>query len=69
MRGVLSGVVNQVDKTQLLTIPGPKVSNEAQENEDNSETITQAWFWPRVGQSSKENDIVITEMGTTNFGI
>ncbi|PMD42549.1 pyruvate decarboxylase-like protein [Hyaloscypha variabilis F] len=69
MRGVLRKVINQIDKKQLSAIPGPKMSNKVKENEDNSETITQAWFWPRVGQFLKENDIVITETGTANFGI
>lgn len=69
MRGVLRKVINQIDLSRLSAIPGPNPENKVKENEDSSETITQAWFWPRVGQFLKENDIVITETGTSNFGI
>ena len=69
MRGVLRKVIKQVDLNKLFAVAGPKMSNKVKENEDSSETITLAWFWPRVGQFLKENDIVITETGTANFGI
>jgi len=69
MRGVLRKVIEQVDLSKLSAVPSPRPENKVQENEDDSETITQAWFWPRVGQFLKENDIVITETGTSNFGI
>jgi pyruvate decarboxylase len=69
MRGVLRKIIQQVDLKQLSAVPGPKMENKVEENKDNSETITQAWIWPRVGQFLKENDIVITETGTANFGI
>lgn len=70
MRGVLRKAINQLDLRKLSAVPGPKPENKVEENEDNSETITQAWFWPKVGKSFlKENDIVITETGTSNFGI
>jgi pyruvate decarboxylase len=70
MRGVLRKIINQLDLSKLSAVPGPKSENKVGENEDSSETITQAWFWPKVGHSFlKENDIVITETGTSNFGI
>ena len=69
MKGVLRKVVERVDMGKLRAIPGPKMMNKVKENQDSSETITQAWFWPRVGEFLKENDIVITETGTANFGI
>jgi pyruvate decarboxylase len=69
MKGVLRKVVEKIDMSKLRAIPGPKVMNKVKENQDSSETITQAWFWPRVGEFLKENDIVITETGTANFGI
>ncbi|RDW73837.1 hypothetical protein BP5796_07279 [Coleophoma crateriformis] len=69
MRGVLRKVIQQVDMNKLSAIKGPKMENKVAENEDNSETITQAWFWPRAGEFLKEDDIVITETGTSNFGI
>jgi pyruvate decarboxylase len=69
MKGVLRRIVEKIDLTQLQAIPGPKMTNKVTENQDSSETVTQAWFWPRVGEFLKENDIVITETGTANFGI
>ncbi|KAH6678998.1 pyruvate decarboxylase-like protein [Halenospora varia] len=56
-----------IDPSKLSAVTGLKAENKAQ-NEDNSETITHAWFWRRVGQFVKEIDIVITETGTANFG-
>jgi pyruvate decarboxylase len=69
MRGVLRKIIQKIDLTKLSAVAGPKVSNQVKENEDSSSTITQEWFWPRVGQFLKEDDIVITETGTANFGI
>lgn len=69
MRGVLEKVTQKVDLKQLSALPGPKVSNAVQENHDSSPTITQAWFWPRIGEFLKNKDIVVTETGTSNFGI
>ncbi|KAG9249143.1 thiamine diphosphate-binding protein [Calycina marina] len=69
MRGVLRKIINQIDLSKLSAVARPKVINEIEENTDNSETITQAWIWPRVGDFLKENDVIITETGTANFGI
>lgn len=69
MRGVLQKVTAQLDKDKISTVAGPVVENKIKENTDSSDTITQAWFWPAVGEFLKENDIVITETGTSNFGI
>jgi pyruvate decarboxylase len=69
MRGVLRKVIDRVDLSKLNRNPSPEVVNEVTKNRDSSETITQAFFWPRVGEYLKENDIVVTETGTSNFGI
>ncbi|KAI5307304.1 Pyruvate decarboxylase 1 [Ascosphaera pollenicola] len=34
-----------------------------------SPTITHHWMWPAIGQWLRNNDIIITETGTANFGI
>ncbi|KAG8983377.1 Pyruvate decarboxylase 1 [Tulasnella sp. JGI-2019a] len=49
----------------------PKISNdaEAEQAKADTEVISHAWFWPRVGQWLKRNDVVVTETGTSNFGI
>lgn len=69
MKGVLRKVINQVKTKELSVQPSPNVTNEVSKNDDKSSTITQAWFWPRVGEFLKEKDIVVTETGTANFGI
>ena len=69
MKGVLRRIVQKIDLTKLQAIPGPKMTNKVKENQDSSETVTQAWFWPQVGDFLEENDIVITETSTANFGI
>lgn len=69
MKGVLRKVVDKVKPRELSVKPSPNVSNEVSKNNDKSPTITQAWFWPRVGEFLKEKDIIVTETGTANFGI
>ena len=68
MQGVLQKVVAKMGKLKVQ--PGPVVVNEIHESErDMSGVITHAWLWPRVGQWLQQDDIVITETGTSNFGI
>lgn len=69
MGPVLRKIIDKVDLKQMSIKAGPTVKNEVSENLDSSDTITQAWIWPRVGEFLKEDDIVITETGTANFGI
>ncbi|KAL1845403.1 hypothetical protein Daus18300_014545 [Diaporthe australafricana] len=69
MKGVLRRIVNSVDTTKLSAVPSPRVENEVSANDDGSQTITQHWLWPRVGEYLSEDDIVVTETGTANFGI
>ncbi|KAL1982457.1 hypothetical protein VTN96DRAFT_1304 [Rasamsonia emersonii] len=69
MKGVLRKVIQRMRK--LNTRPIPKITNAIPPAEQTStdSTITHAWLWPTVGQWLRENDIVITETGTANFGI
>lgn len=69
MRGVLRKVIDKIDTASLSVQKIPDVVNEVEENKDKSSTITQAWFWPRIGEFLIPNDIVVTETGTANFGI
>lgn len=74
MRGVLRKVTEKVDLSQLKV---QKVNKTLAQNGSNSipaslgdsQTIIQEWFWRRMSGFLKENDIVITETGTANFGI
>jgi len=70
MNGVLKKVAAQLGK--LSSKMGAHVPNNdipTSESQSKDRTITQAWFWPRLGQWLQEKDIVITETGTSNFGI
>lgn len=69
MKGVLRKVIDSVKVEQLSIEKAPKVANEVTKNQDSSPTIKQAWFWPRVGEFLRKDDIVVTETGTANFGI
>ncbi|KAJ5287986.1 Pyruvate decarboxylase [Penicillium angulare] len=69
MKGVIRKVVKQMGK--LNAAPAPSINNTLPKSEQtsNSQTITHAWLWPTVGQWLNENDVVLTETGTANFGI
>lgn len=69
MNGVLAKVTSKLG--QLNIQHGPKPTNDIPHTEQQatSPAITQAWFWPRLGQWLQPRDIVITETGTSNFGI
>ncbi|XWW99934.1 hypothetical protein V2A60_007948 [Cordyceps javanica] len=69
MKGVLRGLIDALDPSRLSVTQVPVVRNEVKENDDGTPTIFQAWFWPRMGEFFAENDIVVTETGTANFGI
>ncbi|KAF5022768.1 hypothetical protein F66182_5183 [Fusarium sp. NRRL 66182] len=69
MRGVLRKIIDRVDPKSMPQPSIPEVKNEVEKNLDDSDVITQAWFWPRVGEYLLPKDIVVTETGTANFGI
>jgi pyruvate decarboxylase len=69
MKGVLRKVIQKLGRVNAQ--PVPQLSNKLPDDEPKSgdQPITHRWFWPKVGQWLKENDVVITETGTANFGI
>lgn len=69
MNGVLTKVTERMGKLDVQQIS--KQNNAIPESEkDPSDTvITHAWLWPRLGQWVKENDIIVTETGTSGYGI
>lgn len=69
MRGVLQKVIEQVDPSALNVQSSPNVTNGVAKDTDDSQIITQAYFWPRIGEFLIEKDVIITETGTSNFGI
>ncbi|KAF2838508.1 pyruvate decarboxylase [Patellaria atrata CBS 101060] len=69
MNGVLRKVAAKIGKLNVQEGPIPNNRIPAEERKSEDTTITQAWFWPRLGQWLEPKDIVITETGTANFGI
>lgn len=69
MNGVLAKVTAKLGKLNIEA--GPKPNNKIPEHEVSSSqsAITHAWLWPTLGQWLQKDDIVITETGTSNFGI
>lgn len=69
MKGVLKKVVQKMGSVNKS--PVPQIGNNVPDGEKDSKqsVISHSWFWPTAGQWLKENDIVITETGTANFGI
>lgn len=67
MNGVLRKVVDRLGK--LNVVSGPKLNNEVPTEEESDHTITHSWFWPTMGHWLQEKDVVVTETGTSNFGI
>ncbi|KIX06890.1 uncharacterized protein Z518_04866 [Rhinocladiella mackenziei CBS 650.93] len=69
MKGVLRKLIDRLPKLNIE--PGPLApQNKIPLDEDLGDpTITHGWFWPRMGQWLQEGDIVLTETGTSNYGI
>ena len=70
MKGVLRKLINKLPK--LNVVDGPVVSQNVipdEEKPTDDTKITHKWFWPRMGQWLQEYDIVLTETGTSNYGI
>lgn len=71
MGNVLRRLVKELDASRIRTIETPVMTNTIprRERESLSQEITHGYLWPRVGQWLRENDVIITETGTANFGI
>lgn len=67
MKGVLQKIIDRIDVSKLSIVPSPAVKDEVPHND--SQVITQTWLWPRISGFLRENDIIVTETGTANFGI
>ncbi|KAF3936681.1 hypothetical protein ABW19_dt0200123 [Dactylella cylindrospora] len=73
MKSLLAKLLSSLDfqrirHTESAQSNPPELINvEAQKSE--GEAITHSWFWPHIGNWLQENDVVVTETGTANFGI
>ncbi|KAF1920344.1 thiamine diphosphate-binding protein [Ampelomyces quisqualis] len=69
MNGVLAKVTSKLGNLSIEAGPTPTNNIPHDEATSLEPTITHAWLWPRLGQWLQPNDIIITETGTSNFGI
>ncbi|KAF2144593.1 uncharacterized protein K452DRAFT_284919 [Aplosporella prunicola CBS 121167] len=69
MNGVLRKITQKMGKLNIQAGPTPNNTIPQKEQQSSDPVISQAWFWPRLGQWLKQDDIIITETGTANFGI
>ncbi|KAF2827581.1 pyruvate decarboxylase [Ophiobolus disseminans] len=69
MNGVLAKVTEKLGKLNIEAGPNPNNKIPQKEVDSSSPTITHAWLWPRLGQWLQKDDVIITETGTSNFGI
>ena len=67
MNGVLAKLADQIGEVSIEA--GPHPHNQIPSSESADGVISQDWLWPRLGQWLRPADIVITETGTSNFGI
>ncbi|KAF1946659.1 pyruvate decarboxylase [Clathrospora elynae] len=69
MNGVLAKVTAKLGKLNIESGPIPNNNIPEKETASSEPTIKHAWFWPRLGQWLQKDDVLITETGTSNFGI
>lgn len=71
MKGVLRRLVNALDTLDIpAQIPlNPAKRKRVEEDIADNQELTHDWLWPKVAEFLKTNDIVITEAGTSNFGV
>ena len=48
-------------------VPVPKFLSPVPQEDNND--ITQAWLWPRVAQFFRPKDVIVSETGTSSFGV
>lgn len=67
MHGVLRKIAAKMPKFSPAKLPIPAA--EPSDKSDSSDVITHKWFWPHLTNWVKEKDIIVTETGTSGYGI
>lgn len=58
------------EEQQAQAAEGPIKEVETENSQKfGKDAITQAYLWPRMGKWYRENDVIVSETGTSNFGI
>lgn len=72
MSRVLDELTNKIEKKpgwNELAIPSVKDQHVTSTALESSETITHSWLWSHISSWLQSEDVIITETGTSNFGI
>ncbi|KIW60652.1 hypothetical protein PV05_00852 [Exophiala xenobiotica] len=72
MSRVLDELTNKIEKKpgwNELAIPSVKDLHVTSTALESSETITHSWLWSHISSWLQSEDVIITETGTSNFGI
>ena len=69
MRGLLRTLTKRIDASRVKVVPRPTEMSAVKDDRQGSTAVTHAWLWPRLADYLREDDIVVTETGTANFGI
>ena len=69
MKGVLRNLIRKLPTLNVQPGPTPPQNMALESQNKAGSVITHSWFWPRLGQFLQEGDIVLTETGTSNYGI
>jgi len=68
MHGVLRRLTKEVGKLNITPGPSPNY-HVPQGLDEKSDVIKHEWLWPRLSDWLQSGDKVVTETGTSNFGI
>lgn len=69
MKGVLRKLIDRLPKLNIEPGPVPPQNKIPEDEDPKNSAISHRWFWPRMGQWLREGDIVLTETGTSSYGI
>ena len=69
MKGVLRKLIDRLPQLSIQPGPIPPQNITPAEEDLDDPAITHDWFWPQLGKWLQEGDIVLTETGTSNYGI
>jgi len=67
MNGVIRKVTQQMGKLSVQELLTATVTRPEQVDESDSQVISHSWFWPKLTNWVKENDIIVTETGTSGY--
>ncbi|OJD25367.1 hypothetical protein ACJ73_03258 [Blastomyces percursus] len=70
MKGLLRHLVKSLDRLEIPALtPLNQAKRKRVDDVADHQELTHDWLWPKVTEFLKTNDIVITEAGTSNFGV